>query len=101
MAHLIESSAFSLTDEQLSIREAIDDLCKPFDNEYWREKHTTHSYPEEFVDALYDGGWMNMLIPEEFSGGGADILDAAVVLEQIERNGCHAGAARAGMYTMG
>ena len=101
MAHLIESSAFSLTDEQLSIREAIDDLCKPFDNEYWREKDTTHSYPEEFVDALYDGGWMNMLIPEEFGGGGADIRDAAVVLEQIERNGCHAGAARAGMYTMG
>ena len=98
---VIESSAFSLTEEQVAIREAIDSLCTPFDNDYWRELDAKHEYPEKFVDALYDSGWMSMLIPEEFGGGGADIRDAAVVLEQIERNGCHAGAARAGMYTMG
>ena len=98
---VIESSPFSLTEEQVAIREAIDKLCVPFDNEYWRVKDAEHAYPEEFVDALYREGWMSMLIPEEFGGGGADIRDAAVVLEQLERNGCHAGAARAGMYTMG
>lgn len=98
---VIESSAFSLTEEQIAIREAIDQLCKPFDNEYWAEMDRNHSYPEEFVDTLYREGWMAMLVPEEYGGGGADIRDAAVVLEQLERNGCHAGAARAGMYTMG
>jgi acyl-CoA dehydrogenase len=98
---VIESSAFSLTEEQVAIREAIDKLCEPFGNEYWGEKDRNHEYPEEFVDALYREGWMAMLIPEEYDGGGADIRDAAVVLEQLERNGCHAGAARAGMYTMG
>ncbi|WP_256794604.1 acyl-CoA dehydrogenase family protein [Terrabacter sp. Ter38] len=98
---VIESSAFSLTDEQVAIREAIDGLCTPFDNDYWRELDAKHEYPEKFVDTLYDAGWMSMLIPEEYGGGGADIRDAAVVLEQLERNGCHAGAARAGMYTMG
>ena len=98
MAEKIESSAFSLTEDQVLIREAIDDLCTPFDNEYWREHDANSTYPEEFVDALYETGWMSMLIPEEYGGGGADIRDAAVVLEQLERNGCHA---RAGMYTMG
>ncbi|QEE60397.1 acyl-CoA dehydrogenase [Salinibacterium sp. dk2585] len=101
MADKIESSAFSLTEEQIAIREAIDDLCEPFDNEYWRTKDADDLYPEEFVDTVYEQGWMSMLIPEEYGGGGADIRDAAVVLEQIERNGCHAGAVRAGMYTMG
>ena len=101
MAATIESSPFSLTEEQIAIREAIDKLCVPFDDDYWREKDANHAYPEEFVDALYRDGWMSMLIPEEYGGGGADIRDAAVVLEQLERNGCHAGAARAGMYTMG
>ncbi|MGO4692465.1 acyl-CoA dehydrogenase family protein [Glaciibacter sp. 2TAF33] len=101
MADHIESSAFSLTDEQLAIRDAIDDLCQPFDNEYWRKLDAENAYPEEFVNALYEGSWMSMLIPEEFGGGGADIRDAAVVLEQLERRGAHAGAARAGMYTMG
>ena len=97
----IESSPFSLTEEQVAIREAIDKLCVPFDDVYWRDKDRENEYPEEFVDALYREGWMSMLIPEEYGGGGADIRDAAVVLEQLERNGCHAGAARAGMYTMG
>lgn len=98
---VIESSPFSLTEEQVAIREAIDKLCVPFDDDYWHEKDAASEYPVEFVDALYRDGWMSMLIPEEYGGGGADIRDAAVVLEQLERNGCHAGAARAGMYTMG
>jgi acyl-CoA dehydrogenase len=97
----IESSPFGLTEEQLAIRDAIDDLCKPFDSDYWGKCDAAGVYPEEFVDALYEAGWMSMLIPEEYGGGGADIRDAAIVLEQIERNGGHAGAARAGMYTMG
>ncbi|QEE60430.1 acyl-CoA dehydrogenase [Salinibacterium sp. dk2585] len=101
MADRIESSAFSLTEEQIAIREAIDDLCEPFGNEYWARHDAASTYPEEFVDAVYEAGWMSMLVPEEYGGGGADIRDAAVVLEQMERNGCHAGAVRAGMYTMG
>ena len=44
---VIESSAFSLTEEQLAIREAIDDLCKPFDNDYWRELDAKHALPGE------------------------------------------------------
>lgn len=97
----IESSPFSLNEDHLAIREAIDQLCEGFPAEYWRKLDAEKAYPEEFVDELYAGGWMSMLIPEEYGGGGAGIRDAAVVLEQLERNGCHAGAARAGMYTMG
>lgn len=101
MVQGIESSSFSLTEEQLAVRESIDDLCAPFDSEYWARLDRNREYPEEFVDVLYRDGWMGMLVPEEYGGAGATIMDAAVVLEQLERNGCHAGAARAGMYTMG
>lgn len=97
----IESSTYAYTDEQQAMREAINELCAPFDNEYWTRLDRERAYPDEFVDALYDQGWMSILIPEEYGGGGASIRDAAIVLEQVERNGCHAGAARAGMYTMG
>ncbi len=101
MAKRIESSSFGLTEEQLAIRDSIDELCRPFDNDYWMRLDQERQYPEEFVDALYEAGWLGMLIPEEYGGGGATVMDAAVVVEQLERNGCHAGAARAGMYTMG
>lgn len=83
------------------LRDSIDELCARFGQDYWTRLDRERAYPEEFVDLLYRDGWMGMLIPEEYDGGGASIVDAAVVLEQMERNGCHAGAVRAGMYTMG
>ena len=45
MAQPIESSAFSLTEEQLFIRSAIDDLCEQFDDEYWRKHDANSTYP--------------------------------------------------------
>ncbi len=93
--------SYTLSEEQVAIKEAIDDLARGFGDEYWRTVDRAREYPDAFVAALTEGGWLSMLIPEEYGGGGASIHDAAVVLEALERNGCSAGAAHAQMYTMG
>jgi len=80
---------------------AVTDLCSKYDQEYWTAVDEARQYPEEFVQALTDAGWLSMLIPEEYGGGGASIVDAALVLETIDRNGCSSSAAHAQMYTMG
>lgn len=97
----LESSPYGLTEEQKAIREAIADFASDYDDAYWQELDRERAYPEKFVDALYEQGWLGILVPEEYGGGGGTLSDAAVVLEQLERSGCHAGAARAGMYTLG
>ena len=92
---------FQLNDDQLAIQEAVNDLCSRFPEEYWRKCDKDLAYPEEFVDALAQAGWLAVLIPEEFGGGGGSVMDAAMVLETINRSGGSGVPAHAQMYTMG
>jgi acyl-CoA dehydrogenase len=92
---------FALTDDQEAIRAAVRELCDGFGDEYWRRVDGSGDYPEEFVAALTEGGWLSILIPEEYGGAGLGMTEAAVVLEEINRSGGNAGACHAQMYTMG
>jgi acyl-CoA dehydrogenase len=83
------------------LRHAIRDLCKAFPDSYWRELDAARAYPDAFVKALTDAGYLAALIPEEYGGSGLGIGDAAVILEEINRSGGNAGACHAQMYTMG
>lgn len=88
-------------DTMPQIREAIQRLCARFPGEYWRKLDSERSYPKEFVDALTDGGFLSVLIPEEYGGSGLGINVACTILEEIHRSGCNGAAAHAQMYTMG
>lgn len=92
---------FKLTEDQLAIRDAVSDLCSRFPEEYWRERDKKLEYPEAFVDALAEAGWLSALIPEEYGGGGGTVLDASIILETINRSGGSGVPAHAQMYTMG
>ncbi len=93
--------AFDLTEEQDAIRAGVADLCKGFDGEYWRQLDRDQAYPEAFVSALTEGGWLGALVPEEYGGGGLTLADGSLILEEINHQGCNAGACHAQMYTMG
>src|SRR5699024_5882276 len=54
-----------------------------------------------FIQKLTEEGWLSVLIPEEYGGAGLDMLEAAIILEEINRSGGNAGAGHAQMYTMG
>jgi acyl-CoA dehydrogenase len=92
---------FSESEEQRSIRTAIRDLCRDFDGAYWRATEGERRYPEEFVRALTEAGWLACLIPSELGGAGLGISEASIILEEINRSGGNAGAAHAQMYVMG
>jgi acyl-CoA dehydrogenase len=92
---------FSLTDDQRAIAAAVREVCLRFPGEYWRDLETTGAYPKEFVATLTKLGWLSVLIPEEYGGGGLGITEAAVVLEEIHAAGGNANACHAQMYTMG
>jgi acyl-CoA dehydrogenase len=84
-----------------SIREGIRALCAKFPESYWRDLDELRKYPDEFIRALTDAGWLAILIPEEFDGGGLGIREAGIVLEEINRSGGNAAPGHAQMYTMG
>jgi alkylation response protein AidB-like acyl-CoA dehydrogenase len=83
------------------VRTAVARLCSDFPGEYWRDKDREKKYPVEFVEALTEGGYLSVLIPEEYGGAGMDLGAACAVLEEIQRSGGNGGACHAQMYTMG
>jgi acyl-CoA dehydrogenase len=91
---------FAFPDELAEIRSAVRELCEHFPGEYWRALEPDR-YPEEFVQALTDNGWLAALVPEEFGGAGLSLTAASVILEEINAAGCNSGACHAQMYTMG
>lgn len=83
------------------LREGVRAVCKRFNGEYWRALDAVDGYPTEFVAAITEAGFLGALIPEQYGGAGLGILEASVILEEINRSGGNAGACHAQMYTMG
>jgi acyl-CoA dehydrogenase len=82
-------------------RQAVRDLCGAFGSDYWQEVDARAGYPEAFVQALTDAGWLAALIPTEYGGGGLGVTEASVILEEVNRSGANSGACHAQMYIMG
>ena len=87
--------------ERQDIVSAVENTCNPFDRQYWQRIEMSHEYPDDFVNALAKAGWLSILVPEEFGGGGGTLTDASVVLQTINRSGGSSMHVHAQMYTMG
>jgi acyl-CoA dehydrogenase len=83
------------------LRDGVRTLCEAYPGEYWREKDRERAYPEEFVTALTEAGYLAALIPEEFGGSGLGVGEAAAILEEVHSAGCNGAACHAQMYIMG
>src|SRR5205823_197869 len=75
--------------------------CAKFPESYWRQVDSEKRYPDDFVRALTDGGWLLVLIPTEYGGAGLGLVEACLVLEEINASGGNAAVCHAQMYTMG
>jgi acyl-CoA dehydrogenase len=88
-------------DRYQDIRDAVRALCAQFPDEYHRKVDEEKRYPEEFVNALTQAGWLAALIPQEYGGSGLGLCEASVIMEEINRCGGNSGACHGQMYNMG
>ena len=78
---------FSLTPDQLAIRDGIAKLCEQFDAQYWLERDRNGGFPEDFHRAVADAGWLGIAMPSEFGGAGLGITEAALMMQTISESG--------------
>ena len=78
---------FSINEDHQAIREGIRRVCADFPDKYWAEKDAAHEFPWDFYQAMAEGGWVGIAIPEEFGGGGQGITEASIMLEEIAASG--------------
>jgi acyl-CoA dehydrogenase len=78
---------FAYTEQQESIRAAIEKVCARFDDRYWFERDHDGRFPHEFHRALADDGWLGVCIDERYGGAGLGVSEAAVMMQAIARCG--------------
>jgi acyl-CoA dehydrogenase len=83
-----------------ALREGVRALCAQFDSAYWQKVDEARAYPEAFVDALTEAGWMAALIPEQYGGSGLSLTEATVIMEEVSRSGGNPGCCHGQMYNM-
>jgi acyl-CoA dehydrogenase len=91
---------FAYSSTQKEIAAAVRGLCERFPAQYWRRCDAETAYPQEFVDAMTQAGWLAALIPEAYGGSGLSLMDACVILQEINAQGGNAATCHAQMYTM-
>lgn len=82
------------------IRDAVRQLCSQYPDEYFRQVDEKKAYPEKFVDALMEAGWLAAMVPEEYGGPGLGLTAASVIMEEINRSGGNSGAVHGQMYNV-
>lgn len=66
---------------QKMVREFTENEVKPIAAETDR----TSQYPAETIDKLFRYGVMGMCVPKEYGGAGADVLSAALAVEELSK----------------
>ena len=92
---------FTLSAEQERLRAEVRALCARFPDAYWRERDRERAYPEAFVRAMTEAGYLGALIPADYGGLGLGVTEASIVLEEVNRSGGSSAACHAQMYIMG
>src|ERR1700761_82748 len=84
---------FQLSEDQEAIRDAITGICSNFDDAYWLKKDKEGGFPNDFYQAIAEGGWLGICTPEEYGGSGPGITQACIMMQAICPSG--AGLSRA------
>lgn len=79
----MDFEALARTPEQIAVRDAVKAICDRFDDAYWRERDQTATFPHEFTQAMAEGGWLGIAMPEEYGGAGLGVTEAAIMMQVV------------------
>ena len=86
---------FDLTEDQVAIQNAINEVCTDFNDDYWLRKDREGGFPEDFYTAIAKAGWLGIAMPAEYGGSGLGILEACIMLEAVSGSGAGLSGASA------
>ena len=79
---------FSTTDEHIALRQAVAGIAARFGNDYYTRKAEAREFTSELWQALGKHGFLGINIPEDYGGGGAGLVELAIVCEETAAQGC-------------
>jgi acyl-CoA dehydrogenase len=79
--------SFGFTEDQQGVFDNVARLCARFDADYWRRTDETGDFPEAFVAAMAEGGWLGVAMPTELGGSGLGLTEAALMMQAVAQSG--------------
>jgi alkylation response protein AidB-like acyl-CoA dehydrogenase len=79
---------FAPTDEHELLRAAVADIARSFGHEYFVAQARAGQKTDALWQAIADQGFLGVHLPEEFGGGGAGMVELAIVTEEVAAAGC-------------
>ncbi|MBI1376607.1 MAG: acyl-CoA dehydrogenase [Frankiales bacterium] len=86
---------FSVDPLHEEIRQAVRQMCSTFDDEYWMKHDESKEFPWDFYNAVAEGGWLGLTIPEAYGGGGLGVQEVCIVEQEIAASGAGMGGCSA------
>ena len=79
---------FAIPDEHRVLRAAVADVAAGFGNDYYTRKAEAREFTGELWAALGKHGYLGVNIAAEYGGGGAGLVELAIVCEETAAQGC-------------
>lgn len=73
--------------EEAMIRDAVRQIARKYGRDYWLAKAKAGSFADELWQELARGGFLGMMIPEQYGGGGLGLQQMAVLIEEMGHQG--------------
>lgn len=78
---------FSFTPDQLALRDAVQQICARYPDEYWLERDRDGVFPHPFHAELARDGWLGIAMPQDYGGAGLGMTEAALMMQTISASG--------------
>ena len=75
------------TAQEALIREFVRQVARKYGRDYWLARAREGKFTHELWQELAAGGYLGMMIPEEYGGGGLGMREMAVFIEEMGRQG--------------
>lgn len=75
------------TEQRKAIRDGVARICARFDAAWWRRADEEGRFPEEFVAAITQAGFLGIAMPEDVGGAGLGATEAAIMMQTISQSG--------------
>ncbi|MEM6438661.1 MAG: acyl-CoA dehydrogenase family protein [Pseudomonadota bacterium] len=90
-----------LTEDQSALLSGLSAALAPFDDAYWRDADEAAAFPDAFVQAMAEGGWLGIALPTEVGGAGLGVTEAALMMLEVARSGGMSAASAIHMNIFG
>src|SRR5213082_1476507 len=92
---------FSLTEEQLAIRNTCREFAEQEIKPRAEEMDATGAFPYDLMRKMGELGLLGLPFPEEYGGAGADFLSYCIAIEEISRGDVSVGITMAAHVSLG